>query len=142
MNRLLFSFYFAFCVTAIFAQNCYRVTRNQGINAFNEGKFQEASDIFKRAVTCKDKPGTHDLRQWIIKCNDSIAARPASATTPEVTKETPAETAKEAPAPAVIPVTKPATGRNWWVQKQVLDAAFTPSNILLTINNLCAKKWL
>lgn len=72
MNRLLVTFYFTFCITVLFAQNCYKTSRNKGINAFNEGKYTEAVNHFKRANMCVDKPGNNDLRNWIKKSNDSI----------------------------------------------------------------------
>ena len=93
MNRLLFLFCFTFCVTALFAQNCYMGARSMGIRAFNQKNYTEAMDHFKRANICKDKPEKNDLRKWLKRCNDSINinTEPLLPDTIEVVSGTPEE---------------------------------------------------
>jgi TPR repeat protein len=74
--KLLIISMFAICATVNGAivqtedDDCYTKTRNNGIAAFNEGKFEEAMKYFRYALeNCDSTPSENDLNNWITLCD-------------------------------------------------------------------------
>lgn len=58
----------SFCLSLSAQENCYEVTRSNGIELYNKGDFQEAAKNFEAAKFCDDLPANNDLDSWLDKC--------------------------------------------------------------------------
>jgi formylglycine-generating enzyme required for sulfatase activity len=51
-------------------RTCYDRIRTQGIEDYNNGKYEDAIQKWKAAKGCSDVPGNNDLDSWIRKANE------------------------------------------------------------------------
>lgn len=72
MKRTLFFLCLMVCCYHAFAQECYKQTRQRGIELYNAGKKEAAQKAFQTAKTCPDKPVNNDLDTWISRCKKVV----------------------------------------------------------------------
>ena len=57
-------------------RTCYDRIRTQGIEDYNNGKYEDAIKKWTAAKSCSYVPGNNDLDSWIRKANDKLNAPP------------------------------------------------------------------
>lgn len=72
MKRTLFLLFLVTCCCHAFGQECYKQTRQRGIELYNTGKKESAQKAFQAAKACPDKPANDDLDAWISKCKKVV----------------------------------------------------------------------
>lgn len=80
MKRILFLLFLVACCCYGFGQECYKQTRQRGIELYNTGKKESAQKAFQAAKACPDKPSNDDLDAWISKCKKPIQKEKCYAT--------------------------------------------------------------